>query len=212
MTNVSIIGTGNMGRGIATRALAGGNDVQILGRDKDKTAALAADLGEADKVSTGTVGGPLTGDIVVLALFYPITLGVAQQYGDQLAGKVVVDISNPIDTQTYDKLVTPPDSSAAQELAKVVPSGASVVKAFNTTWGSTLVEGQVKGQQLDVFIASDDEQAKQAVRQLVESAGLRAIDAGALSMARYLEGMGFVHITTQMTRGTQFSTALKLID
>jgi 8-hydroxy-5-deazaflavin:NADPH oxidoreductase len=212
MTNVSIIGTGNMGRGIATRALAGGNDVQILGRDKDKTAALAADLGEADKVSTGTVGGPLTGDIVVLALFYPITLGVAQQYGDQLAGKVVVDISNPIDTQTYDRLVTPPDSSAAQELAKVVPSGASVVKAFNTTWGSTLVEGQVKGQQLDVFIASDDEQAKQAVRQLVESAGLRAIDAGALSMARYLEGMGFVHITTQMTRGTQFSTALKLID
>jgi 8-hydroxy-5-deazaflavin:NADPH oxidoreductase len=212
MTNVSIIGTGNMGRGIATRALAGGNDVQILGRDKDKTAALAADLGEADKVSTGTVGGPLTGDIVVLALFYPITLGVAQQYGDQLAGKVVVDISNPIDTQTYDRLVTPPDSSAAQELAKVVPSGASVVKAFNTTWGSTLVEGQVKGQQLDVFIASDDEQAKQAVRQLVESAGLRAIDAGTLSMARYLEGMGFVHITTQMTRGTQFSTALKLID
>jgi 8-hydroxy-5-deazaflavin:NADPH oxidoreductase len=211
MATVSIIGTGNMARGIATRALAGGNDVQIIGRNKDKAAALAADLSGNGKVSEGTLEDTLTGDIVVLALDYPVTLEVAQQYGDQLAGKVVVDISNPVDVQTFADLVTPPDSSAAQELKKVVPTGASVVKAFNTTFAPTLVEGNVKGQPLDVFIAGDEE-GKAAVSALVESAGLRPIDVGDLSMARFIDALGFVHIKTQMTRGTQFSTALKLVD
>jgi 8-hydroxy-5-deazaflavin:NADPH oxidoreductase len=212
MATVSIIGTGNMARGIATRALAGGNDVQLVGRNKEKVTALAADLAGNGKVSEGTLGDTLTGDIVVLALWYGPTLEVAQRYADQLTGKVVVDIANPIDPQTFDKLVTPPDSSAAQELTKVVPAGARVVKAFNTTFGGTLVEGNVKGQQLDVFIAADDDEAKQAITQLVESAGLRPIDVGPLSMARYLEAMHLVHVKTQFTRGTQFSTALKLID
>jgi 8-hydroxy-5-deazaflavin:NADPH oxidoreductase len=212
MATVSIIGTGNMARGIATRALAGGNDVQIIGRDKDKAAALAADLSGNGKVREGTLGDTLAGEIVVLALWYGPTLEAAQQYGDQLSGKVVVDIANPIDPQTFDRLVTPSDSSAAEELAKVVPSGASVVKAFNTTFAGTLIEGGVKGQQLDAFIAGDDADAKQVVTKLVESAGLRPIDVGPLSMARYLEGMHLVHMTTQMTRGTQFMTALKIID
>jgi predicted dinucleotide-binding enzyme len=212
MATVSIIGTGNMARGIATRALAGGNDVQLVGRNKEKVSALAADLSGDGKVSEAALGDPLTGDIVVLALWYGPTLEVAQRYGDQLAGKVVIDIANPIDSQTFDRLVTPPDSSAAQELTKVVPAGARVVKAFNTTFGGTLVEGNVKGQQLDVFIAADDDEAKQAITQLVESAGLRPIDVGPLSMARYLEAMHLVHVKTQFTRGTQFSTALKLVD
>jgi 8-hydroxy-5-deazaflavin:NADPH oxidoreductase len=211
MSTVSIIGTGNMARGIGTRALAGGNDVQILGRDNEKAAAVATDLGGGDKVTAGVVGDPLTGDVVVFALPYPATLQVAQQYGDQLAGKVVVEITNPLDLDTL-HLATPPESSAAQELAKALPSGASVVKAFNTTFAGSLVEGQIQGQPLDVFIASDDASAKQAVTQLVESGGLRAIDAGDLSRARYLEGMGAIHINTQMTRGTQFSTALRLVD
>jgi predicted dinucleotide-binding enzyme len=212
MATVSIIGSGNMARAIATRALAGGHDVQIVGRNKDKVAALAADLSGDGKVSEATLGDPLTGDIVVLALGYGPTLEVAQRYGDQLAGKVVVDIANPIDPQTFDKLVTPPDSSAAEELAKVVPAGARVVKAFNTTFGGPLIAGDVKGQQLDVFIAADDDDAKQAVTQLVESVGLRPIDVGQLAMARYLEAMHLAHVRTQFTRGTQFSTALKLID
>jgi predicted dinucleotide-binding enzyme len=212
MATVSIIGTGNMARGIATRALAGGNDVQLVGRNREKVSALAADLSGDGKVSEAALGDPLTGDIVILALSYGPTLEVAQRYGDQLTGKVVVDIANPIDPQTFDKLVTPPDSSAAQELTKVVPAGARVVKAFNTTFGGTLVEGNVKGQQLDVFIAADDDEAKQAITQLVESAGLRPIDVGPLSMARYLEAMHLVHVKTQFTRGTQFSTALKVVD
>jgi 8-hydroxy-5-deazaflavin:NADPH oxidoreductase len=210
MSTVSILGAGNMARGIATRALAGGNDVQILARDPQDAATLAGELGGT--ATSGTIGDPLTGDVVVLAVPYPAATSLVEQYGDQLAGKVVVEISNPLDPETYDRLVTPADSSAAQEIAKVAPGDAKIVKAFNTTFAGTLVEGQVKDQPLDVFIAGDDTDAKNAVSEIVERGGLRVIDAGPLANARYLEGLGFLHIALQMSRGTQFSTAVKLID
>jgi NADPH-dependent F420 reductase len=210
MSTVSILGAGNMARGIATRALAGGNDVQILARNPQDAATLAGELGGT--ATSGTNGDPLTGDVVVLAVPYPAATSLVEQYGDQLAGKVVVEISNPLDPETYDRLVTPADSSAAQEIAKVAPGDAKIVKAFNTTFAGTLVEGQVKDQPLDVFIAGDDTDAKNAVSEIVERGGLRVIDAGPLANARYLEGLGFLHIALQMSRGTQFSTAVKLID
>jgi predicted dinucleotide-binding enzyme len=125
MSTVSILGSGNMARGIATRTLAGGNSVQILNRDPDKAAALAKDL--TGEVSTGRVGDPLSGDIVVLAVPYLAAAPLVTQYSDQLDGKVVVDISNPVDFATFDNLVTPADSSAAEEIAKAAPAGASVV-------------------------------------------------------------------------------------
>jgi 8-hydroxy-5-deazaflavin:NADPH oxidoreductase len=210
MTTVSILGSGNMARGIATRVLAGGNSVQILARDPDQSAALAGELG--DSATSAAVGDALSGHVVVLAVPYPAAAPLIEQYGDQLAGKVVVDITNPINVETFDGLVTPPDSSAAQEIAKAAPDDARVVKAFNTTFAGTLVEGQVKDQPLDVFIAGDDADAKNTVAGIVQAGGLRPIDVGPLANAHYLEGLGFLHIALQMSRGTGFSTAVKLID
>jgi 8-hydroxy-5-deazaflavin:NADPH oxidoreductase len=207
MSSISIIGTGNMARSIATRAVAGGNDVQILSRDSARAASLADEVGKA---SSGELGDPITGDIVILALYYDVAKSVIEQYGNTLDGKVVVDISNPVDTATFAGLVVPADSSAAQEIARLVPS-AAVVKAFNTTFAGTLAAGEVEGQPLDVLIAGDDDAAKRAVSELVESAGLRPLDVGDLSKARWLEGIGFLHIGLQLSRGTNFATAVKLI-
>ena len=207
MSSISIIGTGNMARGIATRAVAGGNDVQILSRDSARAASLADEVGKA---SSGELGDPITGDIVILALYYDVAKSVIEQYGNTLDGKVVVDISNPVDTATFAGLVVPADSSAAQEIAALVPS-AAVVKAFNTTFAGTLVAGEVEGQPLDVLIAGDDDAAKRAVSEFVESAGLRPLDVGDLSKARWLEGIGFLHIGLQLSRGTNFATTVKLI-
>jgi 8-hydroxy-5-deazaflavin:NADPH oxidoreductase len=210
MNTVSILGAGNMARGIATRVLAGGNSVQILDRDPQESASLANELG--GPASSAAIGDALTGDVVVLAVPYAAAAPLIKQYGDQLAGKIVVDITNPIDVETFDRLVTPADSSAAQEIAKVTPAGAQVVKAFNTTFAGTLVAGQVKDQPLDVFIAGDEAEAKGTVAELVEAGGQRPIDVGPLANARYLEGLGFLHIALQMSRGTQFSTAVKVLD
>ena len=122
---------------------------------------------------------------------------------------MVVDITNPVN-ETFDGLVTPPDGSAAQELAALA-SGARLVKAFNTTFATTLRAGDVAGQPLDVFMAGDDDHAKRAVAQLAEDGGLRPVDVGPLGRARELEAAGFLHMTVQGTLGTGFSTALKVL-
>lgn len=148
--------------------------------------------------------------MVILTVPYTAEAEIIQQYAAQLAGKIIVEITNPLNA-TYDGLATPADSSAAEEIAKLVPAGARVVKAFNTTFAGTLVKGQVAGQPLDVFIAGDDGEAKAVISQLVEAGGLRAIDAGPLSRARQLEGLGLLGITLQFTLGTQFMSAWKLL-
>jgi hypothetical protein len=114
------------------------------------------------------------------------------------------------DNESFDGLVTPPDGSAAQELARSVPA-ARVVKAFNTTFAGTLSAGRVADQRLDVFIAGDDEDAKATVAKLAEDGGLNPIDAGPLKRARELEAMGLLHMTLQGSLGTGFSTAVKVL-
>ena len=204
---VTIIGTGNMARGIATRALAGGNAVTLLGTSADKAQALAGEL--SGDVRAGAIGDPISGDVVVLAVWYQVLDDVLGRYGDQLDGKVVVDITNPVDLETFQPLNVAA-GSAAQEIAQKVP-GAKVAKAFNTTFAGTLVEGQVGGQPLDVFVASDDADAKALLRRLAEDSGMRLVDAGPLAIARQLEGAGYVHMAIQGELGTSYGSALKIV-
>lgn len=213
MTSVSIIGSGSMARGIATRALACGHAVQIFDRELAKATALAGALktDASASVTAGMIGDPLTGEIVVLAVPYAAAVPLVRQNADQLAGKVIVDITNPVDWVTFDGLVTPPGSSAAEEIAEAAPADTPIVKAFNTTFAGTLVSGQVGNQPLDVFLAGDDPAAKTAVGAFIESIGLRAIDTGVLDRARYLEGLGFLHITLQKTLGTNFRSTVKIV-
>jgi 8-hydroxy-5-deazaflavin:NADPH oxidoreductase len=205
--DITIIGTGNMARGIGTRALAGGHAVTLLGTEAAKAEALAGEL--SGDVRTGTIGDPLEGDVVVPAVWYPVLSDVVARYRDALDGKVVVDITNPIDVETFEPLALQA-GSAAQELAASVP-GARVVKAFNTTFAGTLAAGEVAGQPLDVLIASDDEDAKQAVARLVTDGGLRAVDAGPLRRAAELEALGFLHMAVQQSLGTEFGSAVKIV-
>ena len=204
---ITIIGTGNMARGIATRALAGGNAVTLLGTSADKAQALAGEL--SGDVRAGAIGDPISGDVVVLAVWYQVLDDVLGRYAGQLDGKVVVDITNPVDPQTYQPLDLAA-GSVAQEIAQKVP-GAKVAKAFNTTFAGTLVEGQVGGQPLDVFVASDDEDAKGVVRRLAEDSGMRLVDAGPLAIARQLEGAGYLHMAIQGDLGTSYGSALKVV-
>lgn len=207
--DVTIIGTGNMARGIGTRLLAGGHDVTFLGTEVGKAEALAGELSGA--VRAGAVGDEIPGEVVVLAVPYDAALPVLRGYGEALSGKTVVDITNPVDWQTFDGLVTPGDSSAAEEIQKGAPEGVSVVKAWNTTFAGTLAEGDVADQPLDVFVAGDDTGAKEAVIGLVEDGGSRAVDAGPLRRARELERLGFLGMTLQQPLGLNFQSAWKLV-
>jgi 8-hydroxy-5-deazaflavin:NADPH oxidoreductase len=205
--DITIIGTGNMARGIATRALAGDYSVTLLGTETEKAEALAGEL--SGDVGAGQVGDPLAGDVVVLAVWYAAVDDVLSRYGGQLDGKVLVDITNPIDVDAFEPLKLEA-GSAAQEIAAKVP-GAKVVKAFNTTFAGTLGEGRVAGQPLDVFIASDADDAKATVTRIVTDAGLRPIDAGPLKRAHELEALGYLHMALQQPLGTGFSSAVKVL-
>jgi predicted dinucleotide-binding enzyme len=204
---ITIIGTGNMARGIASRALSGGHDVTLLGTETAKAQALADDL--SGDVSADRVGEPLDGEVVVLAVWYAVVDDVIARYGDQLDGKVIVDITNPIDVEAFEPLALEA-GSAAQEIAAKAPA-ARVVKAFNTTFAGTLASGEVGGQPLDVLVAADDESAKATVSQLVSDGGLRPIDAGPLKRAHELEALGYLHMALQQPLGTNFASTVKLL-
>jgi 8-hydroxy-5-deazaflavin:NADPH oxidoreductase len=185
MSSISIIGTGNMARIIGTLALDGGNAVEIISRDPGKASNLASALGRgATAVEFGAVPA---GGIVILAVPYGSAATVVGQYGDALAGKVIVDPTNPF-AAGFAELDTPEGSSIAEEVAKAAPASAHVVKAFNTIFGNVLA----KGRPLDVFFAGDDAQAKASFSAFIESLRLRPLDTGPLAMARWLEGAGLL--------------------
>ncbi len=191
MTTISILGKGNMGSAIAGIAEKAGHAVELF------------DSTDTDKA--------VTGDIVVLAVPHPAVSQVLEQRADQLAGKIVVDITNPVNFETFGSLVVPADSSAAAELAAALPD-AKVLKAFNTTFGPTLASGTVGGQPTTVLIAGDDAEAKSQLAEVVTAGGLRAVDAGSLRRARELEALGFLQITLTATEKTSWAGGFALQD
>jgi 8-hydroxy-5-deazaflavin:NADPH oxidoreductase len=184
MAHVSIIGTGNMGSAISALATKGGHTVEAF--------------------NSADVDKPVTGDIVVLAVPYPAVADVIAKRGEQFDGKIVVDITNPLNFETFDELAVAADSSATAEIAAALPS-ARVLKAFNTNFAATLASGQAGGQPTTVLVAGDDADAKALVSDLVTAGGLRAIDAGSLKRARELEALGFLQITLAAAEKTSWS-------
>ena len=175
MSSFTIIGTGNMGTAIGGVLADGGSTVEHVAHDAVGTA-------------------PLAGDFVVLAVPYPAVDGIIEAYGDQLAGKTVIDISNPLNFETFDSLVVPADSSAAAEIAAKLPN-STVLKAFNTNFAATLAAKKVGENQATVLIAGDAVEAKTELVAALQAGGVGAIDAGALSRARELEALGFLQLT-----------------
>lgn len=205
--NVTILGTGNMGRAIATRALAGGHRVEFVGTALAKAEDLLDEFEGMGEVAASEV---VTGDLVVLAVPYTEATHAVRQHEDELAGKVIVDPTNPIDVATLEPLADVV-GSGAQTIAAAAPDDVPVVKAFNTTFAGALTAGEVAGQPLDVFLAGDDDAAKEQVAELARTGGLRPLDAGPLRRARELEGMAVVHMGVQDQFDMSFATEVKVL-
>ena len=174
MAHFSIIGTGNMANAIGGILADGGSSVTYISQQETGTAPL--------------------GDVVILAVPYPAVDSIIAAYGDQLAGKVVVDITNPLNFDTFDSLVVPAGSSAAAEIQAKLPE-STVLKAFNTTFAGTLAAKQVGGLPTTVQIAGDSTEAKATLAGAIQAGGVKAIDAGSLARAHELEAVGFLQLT-----------------
>ncbi|MCV3295657.1 MAG: NADPH-dependent F420 reductase [Oenococcus sp.] len=174
MTEITIFGKGNMGKAIGGNFADGGNAVTYLGH--------------SDRPET-------LGDIVVLAVPYPALKDIAEKYVAQLVGKIVIDITNPVNFDTFDSLTVPTDSSAAQELAQLLPD-AKIVKGFNTNFASTLLSKKIgDAQTTTVLLASDHDAAKETIAQALSGSNLAVVDAGSLKRAKELEEIGFFQMT-----------------
>ena len=192
-STIAIIGsTGTMGSAIAKSLAQGRNRLLLFGRDEEKLDALHRDIraqhGEADVAAIGCPkDASWEADIVILAVPYAAEAAIAEKIKPYVTQKIVVSIANPMN-ETFDGMVTPADSSAAQELQRLLPD-AHVVKAFNTTYAANFAEPVIAGKPADAFVAGDDEQAVHMVTELVQDTGLNPVVAGGLAVSHTLEHM-----------------------
>lgn len=191
MTSFTIIGTGNMGSAIGGVLAAGGSGVAHVTHEEVGTA-------------------PLTGDVVILAVPYSALDGILAAYSEQLAGKTVVDITNPLDFATFDSLVVQAGSSAAAQLQAQLP-GSKVLKAFNTNFAATLASKTIGGLTTTVLVAGDDLDAKAALIAAVEAGGVSALDAGSLSRAHELEALGFLQLALAAREKIAWTAGLAVV-
>jgi predicted dinucleotide-binding enzyme len=187
---VLVIGAGNMGSGFVKQLAAAGHQVTVTARDAAKAQSVAQRFGANAVAASGATNAV---DAIVLATPYAEAAAALRSVGD-VAGKIVIDITNPL-TPDYLGLTVGHSTSAAEEIAKAAP-GAEVVKGFNTVFAQVLAEGSTfgDGQKVTVFVASDSERAKQTARALAESMGFQVMDAGGLKNARYLEPVAGLNI------------------
>jgi len=186
-STIGVAGAGGMGTGITRRLTAAGHTVLVTDSKPGTAAAAAAEgsAGQPGRARAASAEDVANADIVILALWYPGTVGFATAHRAALAGKVIVDIANPLDA-SYTGLTLEPTTSAAEELARAMP-GSTVVKALNTVPAPTLLAGEIDGAPLDTFVASDDDAARHTVIDALQGSGLRALDAGQLANSRLLE-------------------------
>lgn len=189
--NITLLGAGNMGSALASQLTRAGHIVRLVSRSPEKAQAIAAASPGAFVVAAESA---LAGsDVVIVATSFTDAVPALKSLGS-LAGKIIVDITNPL-TADFMGLTVGHDTSAAEEIAKAFPE-AEVVKAFNTLFAQVLAKGPKldDGQVATAFYAGDSERAKQTARALIESIGLRSIDAGGLKNARYLEPLAGLNI------------------
>ena len=182
MSNIAIIGSGNMAAGLAAALTAAGKHVFIGARDAAKAQALAQKTGA--QAQGGTLAQAVAAaQTVFLALPYAAAAEVLQQ----------LDVSgNPV-TADFQNLSLGFTTSAAEEIAKAAPQ-AAVVKGFNTVFAQLLDPVARRGQTVQVFLAADDEEAKKRAAALTADMGFKAVDAGGLRNSRFLEPLGEMNI------------------
>jgi len=190
---IAVIGaTGRMGSGLSRNLAKAGHRVLLFGRDQSKVGQLVERIrlespqADVEPLTCAKEAG-WEADIIVLAVRYEDEAEVAARISEVATAKTVVSISNPFNA-SYDGLVTPDGTSAAEELAKLLPN-SSIVKAFNTVSSEAFDLKSLNGSVIDTFVAGDDAEAVAAVEQLVKAAGFNPVHAGPLSASRTLESM-----------------------
>ncbi len=204
---IAVIGTGNVGSALGGSLARAGHDVTFAARDAAKAARIAEAAGGRSVQDPATAAA--AADVVVLAVPFTTIPSIAAELAPVVAGKVVIDPTNPL-TPDYSGLSTAGGPSGAERLAALLP-GAHVVKAFNTLFATVQGDPKTLGTTVDALIAADDEGAAQTVEALASSIGVRPVTVGPLAAARELESLAFLNIRLQLLAGGAWQTSVVLV-
>jgi predicted dinucleotide-binding enzyme len=212
-STVAIIGIGNIGTRLAANFAAGGQDFLLAGRDQEAARELAADLdGHAGVVSVDEAVD--RAGVLVLAVWLDAFKQLIAEYGERLAGKVIVDPTNPVgpdDAGGYRKVIGEQESSG-QILAGLLPAGARLVKAFGTlSAGSLSAAARREPDRAVLFYAADDDAAGEEVAGLIRIAGYEPVRVGGLDQSIRIEMFGDLHEYGALGRVVTKTEALKAI-
>ncbi len=212
-STVAIIGTGNLGGRIATAFAAGDQDFLLAGRDADAAGKLASDLGGHAEVVSVDEAVERAG-VLLLAVWFDAFKELIAQYGERLAGKVIVDPTNPVGPDGkggFQKIIGEQESSG-QILAGLLPPGARLVKAFGTLSADTLsAVARREPDRAVLFYAADDDAAGEQVAELIRTAGYEPVRAGGLDQSIRLEVFGNLHELGALGRAVTKTEALEVI-
>jgi 8-hydroxy-5-deazaflavin:NADPH oxidoreductase len=187
---ISFIGAGNVATNLGSLFNHAGHTVFYGKRQPN-----APQLTIADAINQG--------EIICFAVPYSAMKGLLTEFRESLTGKIVIDITNPINIQDWSPLLLGQENSAGEETARLLPQ-SKVVKAFNSIFADVMLqEKQVfKGEKLTAFIASDALEAANIVKQLADDAGFSGFIVGGIKNARYLEAMAHLNIAIASSGGT----------
>jgi NADPH-dependent F420 reductase len=204
--DIAIIGTGNVGRVLASAAVRADHNVVLSAAHPESARTVAEEIGA--RAADSNRAAVESAEVVVLAVPAPSVAPVFDEVFKFLEGKIIVDVTNPMTPDAYGPAL---EGGSGAELIQSLAPDAFVVKAFNTLFASLLANPVIDGIQLDGLYASDHDQAKAAALELVQAVGLRPIDAGALIMARTLEAMMLLNISLQVRNGWSWQNAWKFL-
>ena len=213
---IAIVGaTGNMGSAI-TRSLSKNGTYRLLlmANDQEKLTGLKNDVeksgADAELLTLNCAKeASWEADIIVVATPYEAEKEVAEKIREVATGKIVISISNPLNS-AYNDLVTSPDSSAAEELQKLLPN-SKVVKTFNTTFAADFISPVIDGKTADAFVAGNNGDAVDTVAEIVKSVGFNPIVAGDLTVSRTLERMQLLLIQLNMKYNYNWLAGWKIL-
>ena len=213
--SIAVIGsTGNMGSAISGSLAKGNYRLLLFSKNLEASQSLANDINATNPLAEVEAmecsrEASWEADIILLAVPFGAEAELAAKIKEVANQKIVISISNPIN-ETYNGLLTAPNTSAAEELQKLLPN-SKVVKAFNSTFAGDFTQPVIDGKQVDAFVAGNDAEAIDTVSELVRTAGFNPIVAGDLSVSRTLENMQLLLIQLTMKNNYNWVAGWKVL-
>ena len=206
---IAIIGSGHVGGTLGRRWAQRGHEIIFGLRDpnKNSTNELLKEIGPRARAAS-VAEAAAAANLIVLATPWQAAQNALAAAGN-LAGKIVIDCTNPVKDDLTGLSIGLTTSAAEQ--VSLWAKGAAVVKAFNMTGSGNMVQPQFGADRATMFICGDDTQAKQAAGGLAAELGFDVVDAGGLIAARYLEPLAMLWIHLAYSVGLGPNIAFRLI-